>query len=263
MELNTFIYLIKTKLTTVLIFMGLFFVVGLGLTLVQPLKYSSSLRLLVVQDASGAVDPYTTTRANEYLSEILSKVSYSTSFLNQVLGTGLGVDASYFGNTNKKMAKTWAKTIDVKPVANTGIIAVTAYHPNRDQAERIARAVGNILITQNGNYHGLGDKVAIKLLDEPITSSYPVKPNLLINAGLSLLLGLIFALSFIYLFPEATLFERRALAATDWQAEDSQLNQFNLHQQPEAAENYRLVEEALPFDFVAPTASKPDWHQEF
>lgn len=200
MNLSYFWQAIKSKRLVIGIFVLVFFILGVGLTLVQPLKYSSSLRLLVVQDASNvASDPYTMARSNEYLSDVLSKVTYSTSFYSRVMNAGFNIDAPYFGNTNKKISKNWNKTIEVKKINNTGIISVTAYHTKADQAEKIARAVGYVLITQNSNYHGLGDKVSLKLLDEPITSTWPVKPNLLLNTVLSLFLGLVFGLVYVYL----------------------------------------------------------------
>lgn len=203
MNLSYFWQLVKSKKAVIGIFVMTFFVLGAGLTLIQPLKYSSSLRLLVVQDASSvAGDPYTLARSNEYLSDVLSKVTYSTSFYGRVMSAGFNIDAPYFGNTTKKISKNWNKTIEVKKINNTGIISVTAYHTKQDQAEKIARGVGYVLITQNSNYHGLGDKISLKLLDEPITSSWPVKPNLLLNVILSLFLGLVFGLAYVYLLGE-------------------------------------------------------------
>jgi capsular polysaccharide biosynthesis protein len=264
MELKSYLNLIKTKVSTILMFVAVFFVLGVGLTLVQPLKYSSSLSLLVVQDASGATDPYATTRSTEYLSDILSKVTYSTSFFGRVMASGLGVDGNYFGNTNKKISQTWSKTIDVKPLASTGIISVTAYHPNRDQAERIARAVGTVLITENGNYHGLGDKVSIKLLDNPITSTFPVKPNLILNAILALVLGLLFALAFIYLFPETELLPKRRLSKK-WREADAEFNKLNLFQAPEPSADFKPLEPATAFepDFVPANEPPLDWLKDF
>lgn len=203
MNLIYFWQSIKSQKTVIGIFIMVFFVLGAGLTLVQPLKYSSSLRLLVVQDASNvAGDPYAMARSNEYLSDVLSKVTYSTSFYNRAVSAGFNIDRAYFGNTNKKISKNWNKTIEVKKINNTGIISITAYHSNREQAEKIARAVGYVLITQNSNYHGLGNKVSLKLLDEPITSTWPVKPNLLLNTVLSLFLGLVFGVAYVYLTAE-------------------------------------------------------------
>lgn len=239
--------LIKSKRLAIGIFVMAWFIVGVGLTLVQPLKYSSSLRLLVVQDASSvAGDPYTIARSNEYLSDVLSKVTYSTSFYSRAINAGFNIDRAYFGNTNKQVAKNWNKTIEVKKINNTGIISVTAYHPEQSQAERIARAVGYILITQNQNYHGLGDKVSLKLLDEPINSAWPVKPNLLLNAILSLFLGLVFGLVYIYLSGED---KNEAASASSYgepkQSEDW-LKEINKIQTESVQEDWNKITEA-PF----------------
>lgn len=203
MSLSYFWQLIIRKKSVIGIFVLAFFIVGVGLTLVQPLKYSSSLRLLVVQDA-GAVagDPYAIARSNEYLSDVLSKVTYSTSFYSRAVNAGFNIDKAYFGQTSKQVAKNWNKTIEVKKINNSGIISVTAYHPDQSQAEKISRAIGYVLITQNQSYHGLGDKISLKLLDEPINSAWPVKPNLPLNAALSLFLGLVFGLVYVYLLGE-------------------------------------------------------------
>jgi len=203
MELREFWRLIKTNRATIAVIVAGFFVLSLLLTVIQPLKYSSELRLLVVQSADSSVsDPYAITRANEYLSEVFSKVSYSTSFFNRVQSAGFGIDGAYFGATPRKISQTWNKTIEVKKDGTSGIIVVTAYHPDRDQAQRIARAAGQVLITQNGAYHGWGDKVSVKLLDDPITSHWQVKPNIIFNLLAALFLGLLFALAFVYLFPQ-------------------------------------------------------------
>jgi capsular polysaccharide biosynthesis protein len=258
MSLSYFWQRLKSKKLVIGIFVLAFFVVGVGLTLAQPLKYSSSLRLLVVQDSSSAAgDPYAVARSNEYLSDVLSKVVYSTSFYSRAITAGFNIDKAYFGNTNKKAAKNWNKTIEVKKINNTGIISVTAYHPNQGQAERIARAVGYVLITQNQNYHGLGDKVSLKLLDEPINSAWPVKPNLLLNAILSLFLGLVFGLVYIYLLGEK---QEEAGPAVDSQSEDwlKELNKIK------TADDYRPVDEAPFISRAASTESygepkQDDW----
>jgi len=255
MSLSYFWELIKRKKLVVGVFVLAFFVLGVGLTLTQPLKYSSSLRLLVVQDASSvAGDPYTLARSNEYLSDVLSKVTYSTSFYGRVMSAGFNIDKTYFGNTTKKISKNWNKTIEVKKINNTGIISVTAYHPKQDQAEKIARGVGYILITQNSNYHGLGDKVSLKLLDEPINSTWPVKPNLLLNAVLSLFLGLVFSLIYIYLVGEEPM---EPIMEVNPQSDDwkNELNKIQNIQSP--IEEYQFI----PEEPVTPV--KDDWDSEW
>lgn len=205
MELNDFFNLIKRKKQTILSLVAIFFAVGLILTAVQPFKYSSSLRLLVVQSSAnqGNVDPYTMARSNEYLSNVLAKVTTSNSFYQRVMNSGFSIDQSYFGTPGRKQNKLWSKTVNAHAVNDTGIIVITAYHQDRQQADNIARAVGNVLMTQHVNYHGLNDNVKIKLLDEPVTSRLPVKPNVALNLVLALVLGVIFSLCYIYLLPDS------------------------------------------------------------
>ena len=135
-------------------------------------------------------------------SAFLAKVISSNSFYENVLNSGYYVNKNYFGQTIKAQMKIWSKTVSAKAVNGTGIISLDVYHTDRSQAEMIARAVAYTLQAKNGLYHGGGDNVSIKIIDEPITSNYPVKPNIIFNFSLALVLGLIFAGMYIYLFPE-------------------------------------------------------------
>lgn len=260
MEFNDVLSLIKAKIGVIIIFTAVFFVLGVGLTLAQPLKYSSDLRLLVVQDASGSADPYTAARATEYLSDVLSKVAYSGAFFNQVLGSGLAIETDYFGSTRKQISKNWARSINVRPINNTGIIMVSAYHTDRDQAERIARAIGHVLISRHGDYHGLGTKMVIKLLDDPITSKYPVKPNLAINAVLSVLVGLAGGLLFVYWQAEKKTWKQSATIAVEQNqtATEAETEDF-------FAEGFKPIAGSVSRDLPVSAKNVPrfDWSRDF
>ncbi len=200
-EFNIF-YLIKAKKKQIAWITVLFVLIGMSVSLIRPLRYTSSLRLLVVQKGTTTSDPYAMSKSNDYLSQLLAKVSYSNLFFNRVLATDTSIDSSYFGDTNQKRIKNWERTIQVKSLKETGIITVEAYQPSRDQAEKIARATALTLMTQNANYHGMGDNVMVKLLDEPITSTYPDQPNLLVNFIISLVAGMAFGIALSYLQPQ-------------------------------------------------------------
>jgi len=203
MELKQFLSVVRAKKQAILLIVLAFMVLSLIITFSQPIKYSSRLKLLVVQSVSQAsTDPYSLAASNEYLSTILSEVTYSNSFFNRVLNSNFEINKDYFGKTTKKQEKIWNKTINAMPVNDTGIITITAYHKDRAETERIARAVGFVLMTEHQNYHGLGDNLRIKLLDEPITSKYPVKPNIALNLGLAIFLGFLFGLCYVYLIAE-------------------------------------------------------------
>lgn len=201
MEFNDYLSLIFKRKGTIALFVFIFVILAIILSLIQPFKYGSSSQVLVIQNSSNP-DPYLTSKSTEYLSNILAKVVYSNSFFENVLDSGYYVDKNYFGETIKDQMKIWSKTISAKAVNDSGIISLTVYHTDRSQAELINRAVAYTLQTKHGLYHGGGENVSIKVIDEPITSNYPVQPNLILNFGLALVLGLVFSLAYIYLFPE-------------------------------------------------------------
>lgn len=201
MELKDFISLLAKKKMIIFVIVFIFLILALILTIIQPFKYGSSAQVLIIQN-SASPDPYSASKSTEYLSNILAQVVSSNSFFENVLISGYFIDKNYFGQTVKAQMKTWAETVSAKAVNDSGIIAINIYHKNRAQAELIARAVVYTLQTKHGLYHGNGNNVAIKIIDEPITSNYPVKPNLILNFSLALALGLIGAFIYVYLFPE-------------------------------------------------------------
>ncbi|HQB50863.1 MAG TPA: hypothetical protein PLT32_01445 [bacterium] len=166
---------------------------------IQPLKYSAESQVLVVPDYRQTTDPYQISKTNEYLSSLLAQVTYSSSFFEATAKPEYQIDATYFGNTSKKRMSKWQKTIEVKALNDSGIISVKAYHPDKQQAEKLVRAINYNLITKNNFYHGLGDKVVLKVIDEPLVSLWPAKPNLPVNFALAFILGLLLGLIHIYL----------------------------------------------------------------
>jgi len=56
-----------------------------------------------------------------------------------------------------------------------------------------------VLVEQGSQYHGGGEQVEIKLIDKPIVSNYPVRPNLILNAIVALLVGLVVSFVYVYL----------------------------------------------------------------
>src|SRR5574340_566493 len=70
-------------------------VLALAFSLVQPLRYSSTVRLLITQTNVTGLDPYTAVKSTERIAQNLSEVIYTSSFFNAVMASGV-VDASYF-----------------------------------------------------------------------------------------------------------------------------------------------------------------------
>lgn len=201
MNFNEFKNLIKRKLGTIFNLTFLLVVLVIIFSLLSGLKYSSRSKLLIVQNAK-TNDAYLTSRSNEYLGNLLSEVVYSGSFLSLVINNSqYKIDRDYFSNNYNDRLKIWRKTVSTKTVSDTGIIEIDVYHPIPDQARLISLAINDILINNNSLYYG-GGGISLVILDQPLVSNYPDKPNLILNTLFSLFFGLFISLIFIYLYPE-------------------------------------------------------------
>lgn len=202
MEMYEIIKFLKRKWPTVAVFVLGTASLAFLFSIVQPQKYRAEQRFLVVQTYAEDVDPYAASRSTEYLTNLLSEVMYSQSFMNQVFTAGFGVDKNSFPAQDKKLKKAWQKAIRTRVLGDTGILDVSVYHEDRYQAEQLALAVGQVLRTKNSQYHGRGRAVQIQIIDQPIVSLRPEQPNILLNTAAGAVLGLMAGLAFIYLFPK-------------------------------------------------------------
>ncbi|PIR92984.1 hypothetical protein COT99_03300 [Candidatus Falkowbacteria bacterium CG10_big_fil_rev_8_21_14_0_10_43_10] len=175
----------------------IFLAAALIVTFVQPLKYRAQAQVLVVQEFEESVDPYSASKLNEYLGGLLAKIVSSESFFNQTIKSGFGIDTGYFSGSKKKQLKQWNKTVEAKSLYESGIIVLSVYHPNKDQAEKIAQAAIYTLKTTNSFYHSV-PKVDVRIIDSPSVSFLPAKPNILFNIIIGLLFGFVSGLLFVY-----------------------------------------------------------------
>lgn len=201
MEFGEFIKLTGRKKQTIFTIVFLAVILTITASLAFPMKYSVRSRLLVIQNASTS-DAYSLSKSNEYLGNLLAEVVHSSSFYTQVVSSGsYGVDSNYFSGSYSSQIKKWQKTVATKTAGDTGIIEITVFHTDIQEARRIAYGVNDILINQNKNYHG-SDNVRVSIIDQPLVSTFPVKPNIAYNALAAFITSLIFSLFYIYIFPE-------------------------------------------------------------
>lgn len=201
MEFSAFIKLIKKKAGTIGTLIFIIVILTLGVSLTSRLKYGAESKLLVIQNASSS-DPYTLSRSNEYLGNLLSQVVYSGSFYDLVMNSTYNIDKNYFSGDYRHQLKTWQKTVSTKTISDTGIIVIDVYHQNPYQAQQISLAINDVIMNKNFNYQGNGQEVKVNIIDQPLVSNYPVKPNLPQNLALAIVGGFLLSLCYIYLFPE-------------------------------------------------------------
>jgi capsular polysaccharide biosynthesis protein len=202
MELYDFVKLIRNKKKTIFAIVFTTIILVMAVNFVLPKKYGSELQVLIIQNNLNNTDPYLVSKSSEHLGNILTKIIYSGSFYNKVIESGFGVDESYFGKSYKDKLKKWGSIISAKNIEDTGIIKIIVSHKDRDQAELIVESIGYNLKINHKEYHGSGDNVEVKIINEPITSNFPSEPNIIVNFIGALVFSFMFSFLYIYLFPD-------------------------------------------------------------
>jgi capsular polysaccharide biosynthesis protein len=169
-------------------------VLALGFSLVQPLRYSSSVRLLITQTNVTGLDPYTAVKSTERIAQNLSEVIYTTSFFNAVMSSEQ-IAREYFPTDEIDKRGKWRDTVETSVSPGTGVMSVTAYHTDRAQATRIAIQVAQEISNQAPNYFGYS--VRVQVIDDPLPSRFFAKPDFVRNGLLGLLAGLLAASAWV------------------------------------------------------------------
>ncbi|NBS70160.1 hypothetical protein EBT31_14800 [bacterium] len=173
---------------TVLLFSALSLVLAVVISLVQPLEYSSTTKILITPKVDG-VDPYTASRSAESAADQLASLLSTSSLYTAVFNGGYNVDRSYFPDDILKFQKKWKKTVTASVTRGSGIMTIYAYHTDPEQAEALASAVAYVYVSDGWRYAN-GD-ISVQVIDDPVNSRYPVRPNILVNAFSGIFLGLI------------------------------------------------------------------------
>lgn len=178
---------IKSFWRSIVMFALIGLLLGVGLSFLRPFQYSSTARLLILQQI-GAVDAYTASRAAERVAEDLANVVYTSTLFEKVISASSQIDASYFPEDERKARKKWEKTVGVTVRRGTGFLQVSTYHPDVRQAELLTRAISTVLVSEGWTYTS-GGSISIQLVDDPVNSRWPVRPNVPLNAFTGLVLG--------------------------------------------------------------------------
>ncbi|RMD51158.1 hypothetical protein D6827_02755 [Candidatus Parcubacteria bacterium] len=177
---------------------GLF--LGVVLSFLRPLEYSSTVRILITQEL-GAVDAYTASLSVERIADDLSDIVYTTSFYDKVMDSGYDIDESYFDGDENKRRKKWNRTISTAVSRGSGLLTVKAYHTNVEQARNLVMAVASVLIEEGWTYTS-GSNITVQLVDAPLDSKWPVRPNIFANAFAGFVLGIVVGIGYILIQAE-------------------------------------------------------------
>jgi len=164
-----------------------------GVTLLFPLHYRADTQVLILSHARFGMDPYTVVKAGERIGENLSQVIRTEDFFERVkLQQNTHIDWSYFDTLSpREKRKTWERAISPSVVYGSSMLSIRAYHPDRAQAAALAGSVADTLVSAHMEY--VGGDVSIRMVNSPIATSYPVRPNPLLNAVAAAFVGMLYA----------------------------------------------------------------------
>lgn len=153
-------------------------------------EYGSTVKLLVIQQQAQGIDAYTATRSAQTVAEVLSKIVYTSSFFDKVLTSGFNISDD-FGQDPEDRREEWERRVNTQLTGETGTIQVDVYSTDQKQAEQIAFGIAYVMINYGEQYHGGGDQIEIKMVDNPVTTDKPARPNIIQNTLAGFALGVL------------------------------------------------------------------------
>jgi len=203
MDFKYFLALVGRKKRVVASIVLTFLALATIFLVFSPFKYEASSKVVVTQKPLENESSYAITQSNIRLSQLLAEAVDSSSFFKKVLGSGYGIDEDYFSRTgdSQEMVRKWKAWVEAGVSGSgDGVINIKVYHTDKAQLKRIADAINQVLRTDNSDYHSLGDRVEIRVIDQPMVSDRPTEPNIFLVLALALVLGITVAFSYVYLF---------------------------------------------------------------
>lgn len=169
-------------------------VLALAFSMLQPFQYSSQVKLLITQTNPTGLDPYTAIKSTERIAQNLSEIIYTTAFFDIVVNNS-SVDKTVFPTDEYQKREAWKKTIETEIAPGTGVMTITAYHADRNQAKLLAERTANELTIEAPNYFGFS--VRAQVIDTALPSQFFARPNFLKNALFGAIAGMLIGLTWV------------------------------------------------------------------
>ncbi len=164
--------------------------VSVAVSFLFPLEYRADAQVLIISRSRTGVDPYTVVKSAERVGENVAQVMKTNDFFEKVMvQPGYSLDQSKFaGITERKKRKLWQKTVQTSVVYGTGILNISAYDTDPQVAIDYAGAAADTLSARGWEY--VGGDVTIKVVNQPVASKWPARPNLPVNFAAGFVVGL-------------------------------------------------------------------------
>jgi capsular polysaccharide biosynthesis protein len=162
--------------------------VAIGVTLFQPFEYRSTFSVLVIEKGN-TQDAFTAAKSAERLSLSLGQIIYTTSFYDKVMQSEFIPANVTFPSDDQQRRDEWKRRIETRVMPDIGQMKISVYDRDAASATALANALAMVLSEQGTEYLGGSDGVTLKVVDYPLTSKRPARPNIPMNLAAGLLLG--------------------------------------------------------------------------
>ncbi len=167
----------------------LFALIGLGASFAVPLEYRADAGVLIVPKTRFGVDPYTVVKSAERVGDNLAAVMKTDDFrakLKSLEGTNLNW-GEFDAQTAREQRRLWPRMVSASVVYGTGVLRVSAYNTDPNQAVAFAAAAAQTLAIKGFEY--VGGDMTIRVVDNPVVTPWPVRPNIPVNMALGFVVG--------------------------------------------------------------------------
>lgn len=173
-------------ITLVSIFFG---ICAFAISFAFPWEYRAEAQVFILSSSRYGVDPYTVVKSAERVGENMVQIMKTNDFYQKVRSQpGFGVEWSTFDRLDElHRRKKWHKTVEANVVYGTSVLSLRAYNIDSDQAKALAGAMAATLVSNGTEY--VGSDVAFKIVNDPVVSERPVRPNIILNILIGLVLG--------------------------------------------------------------------------
>jgi len=174
-------------------------IVSLMISLFQPFEYRTEVKVLIIRRSDANFDPYLAVKSAERIGESLREIMFTSSFIQKVQNSGALFPDGYFPTDARQLKKQWKRALDVKVIPETNVMEIAVFDEDAAVSRVLAEAVSTVLVEQGSEYHGASDQILMKIVDAPLSSHRPVRPNIFLYGILGSLSGLgIFVLFLVF-----------------------------------------------------------------
>jgi len=193
LKIKFMLHLLRKHLKIIIVWGVIFAMLSLVVSLLFPSQYSASSQVLIITRDKTGVDPYTQIKSSERIGENLAQVMKTTDFYNKVMeNTNVVFDKTRWQNlSDRDQRKNWKKDVQGSMVYGTGLLNITVYSGNQDDARAFSDAVTQTVTTRGWEY--IGGDVTVKPVNNALVSRLPDRPNYLANTIIGFVLGVLLA----------------------------------------------------------------------